>query len=202
MEQKIEKKPENLRLTADLEGNYLLEEGSKSLKTIGIFYAPAGGHVHKIARHIKQKLTDYHPEMFCVSDIQVDKLLEYHTLILVCSSLGRNTWEMEQKDKWSAFLPKMYKIDLNGRKVAIVGLGDHVAYPDNFVDGVGFLADTVTKIRGMLIGKTSTVDYVFTDSKALQNGEFVGLPLDEDFEPEKTEERINRWLEAIRKEFV
>lgn len=202
MEQKIKKQSENLRLTADLEGNYLLDKDSKSLKAIGIFYAPAGGSVHKIARHLKQKLADFHPEMFCVADIHADRLLDYHTLILVYSSLGRNTWEMEQRDKWAAFLPKMHKIDLNGRKVAIVGLGDHVTYPDNFVDGVGFLADTVTEIRGVLIGKTSTVDYVFTDSKALREGEFVGLPLDEDFEPEKTEERIDRWLKDIWQEFV
>lgn len=202
MEKKTEKQSENLRLTADLEGNYLLDKESKSLKSIGIFYAPAGGFVHKVARHLKQKLSDRHPEMFCVSDIPASKLLDYHNLILVCSSLGRNVWEMEQKDKWAVFIPKLRKLDLSGRKVAIVGLGDHVTYPNNFVDGLGFLAEAMKEIHADLVGKTPTTDYVFNDSKALEDGEFVGLPLDEDFEQEKTEGRIDRWLKTVLPKFV
>lgn len=202
MKKEAEKQLENLQLKADLEGNYLLDKDSKSLKTVGIFYAPAGGSVHKIARQLKQKLVDEHPEMFCVTDISAEKMLNYHNLILVCSSLGRNTWEMEQKDKWSVFIPQMRQINLNGRKVAIVGLGDHVTYPNNFVDGIGFMADVVEEIKGILVGQTSTVDYVFNDSKALRDGEFVGLPLDEDFEPEKTDKRIDDWLERVLPEFA
>lgn len=202
MEKETGKQSGNLRLTADLEGNYLLDKDSKSLKSIGIFYAPAGGSVHKVARHLKQKLAAHHPEMFCVADITADKLLDYHNLILVCSSLGRNTWEMEQKDKWSVFIPKMRKIDLNGRKVAIVGLGDHVTYPNNFVDGIGFLADVAEEVKGVLVGKTPTVDYIFNDSRGLKDGKFEGLPLDEDFEPEKTEKRVNDWLKRVYKEFT
>lgn len=197
MEKKTEKQSEVLRLTADLEGDYLLDEDSKSLKAVGIFYAPAGGSVHKVSRHLKQKLGSFHPEMFCVADIAAIKLLEYHSLILVCSSLGRSTWEMEQKDRWAAFLPEMRKINLNGRKVAIVGLGDHVTYPNNFVDGIGVLADVSEERGGVLIGRVPTLDYIFNDSMALRDGMFVGLPLDEDFESEKTQERIERWYKGI-----
>lgn len=202
MEKKIEKQSEILRLTADLEGNYLLDEDSKSLKAVGIFYAPAGGSVHKVARHLKQKLGEFHPEMFCVADITVGKLLEYHTLILVCSSLGRNTWETEQKDRWAAFLPEMRKINLKGRKVAIVGLGDHVTYPNNFVDGIGMLADAAVEGGGILIGSVPTLDYIFNDSMALRDGKFAGLPLDEDFEPEKTQKRIESWYKRILPELT
>lgn len=202
MEKETGKQSENLQLKADLEGNYLLDKDRKSLKDVGIFYAPAGGSVHKIARLLKQKMVDYQPEMFCVSDISAEQMLDYHNLILVCSSLGRNTWEREQKDKWSVFIPQMRKIDLNGRKVSIVGLGDHVTYPNNFVDGIGFMADIVTEMKGILVGQTSTVDYVFNDSKALRDGKFAGLPLDEDFEPEKTNRRIDDWLERVLPEFA
>lgn len=202
MEEKTGTQSENLQLKADLEGNYLLDKDRKSLKAVGIFYAPSGGSVHKVARQIKQKLMDEQPEMFCISEITAEKMLDYHNLILVCSSLGRNTWEREQKDKWSVFIPQMRKIDLNGRKVAIVGLGDHVTYQNNFVDGIGFMADVVTEIKGVLVGQTSTVDYVFNDSKALRDGAFAGLPLDEDFEPEKTDRRIDDWLERILPEFA
>ena len=37
-----------LRLTADLEGNYLLDERTSEMKWLGIFYSPAGGSVHRV----------------------------------------------------------------------------------------------------------------------------------------------------------
>ena len=195
---KKENQPGNYQLKADLEGNYLIDK--EATKRLGIFYAPSGGSVHKVARLIKQKLVDLQPDLFVISDVTPLRLLDYHNLILVCSTLGRNTWEMEQKDPWSSFLPKMLRIRLEGRKVAIVGLGDHVSYPNNFVDGMGILGQTIGEIGGQLIGETETRDYIFNDSRALQEGKFIGLPLDEDYEADKTEDRVDNWLERIRPE--
>lgn len=197
-----ENQQENYQLKADLEGNYLIDKDHKATRQVGIFYAPSGGSVQKVARQIKQKLADLHPDMQVVSDIVPLQLLDYHNLILVCSTLGRNTWEMEQKDPWSSFLPKMLRIRLDGRKVALVGLGDHVSYPNNFVDGMGILGQTVEEIGGKLIGATPTRDYIFNDSRALRDGKFIGLPLDEDYEAEKTEERLNGWIDNILQEIT
>lgn len=189
---------DKLKLKADLEGNYLIDTEHKATKLLGIFYAPSGGSVHKVARLIKQKLSVLHPDVFVISDITPLTMLDYQNLILVCSTLGRNTWEMEQKDPWSSFIPKMLRIRLNGRKVAIAGLGDHVSYPNNFVDGMGILGNTIEEIGGQLVGFTETRDYVFNDSRALRDGKFIGLPLDEDYEAEKTENRLSQWLTQLR----
>ena len=179
---KKENQPGNYQLKADLEGNYLIDKEHKATKRLGIFYAPSGGSVHKVARLIKQKLVDLQPDLFVISDVTPLRLLSYHNLILVCSS----------------FLPKMLRIRLEGRKVAIVGLGDHVSYPNNFVDGMGILGRTIGEIGGQLIGETETRDYIFNDSRALQEGKFIGLPLDEDYEADKTETRIDNWLKGLR----
>lgn len=197
-----ENQQENYQLKADLEGNYLIDKDHKATRQVGIFYAPSGGSVQKVARQIKQKLADLQPDMQVISDIVPLQLLDYHNLVLVCSTLGRNTWEMEQKDPWSSFLPKMLRIRLDGRKVALVGLGDHVSYPNNFVDGMGILGQTVEEIGGKLIGATPTRDYIFNDSRALRDGKFIGLPLDEDYEAEKTEERLNGWISNILQEIT
>lgn len=197
-----ENQQENYQLKADLEGNYLIDKDHKATRQVGIFYAPSGGSVQKVARQIKQKLTEVQPDMQVISDIVPLQLLDYHNLILVCSTLGRNTWEMEQKDPWSSFLPKMLRIRLDGRKVALVGLGDHVSYPNNFLDGMGILGQTVEEIGGKLIGATPTRDYIFNDSRALRDGKFIGLPLDEDYEAEKTEERLNGWVGNILQEIT
>ena len=99
-----------LRLTAALEGNYLQDERTSEMKWLGIFYSPAGGSVHRVAKILKKKIGADKVDMFCVSDVQADRLLDYKNLILVCSSLGRSTWEREQRDRWAKFLPEMRKI--------------------------------------------------------------------------------------------
>lgn len=192
-----EKQDETLCLTADLEGNYLLDERTSEMKWLGIFFSPAGGSVHRVAKILKNKIGADRVDMFCVNDVQAGKLLDYKNLILVCSSLGRSTWEREQRDRWAKFFPSMRKISLKDRCVALVGLGDHITYPSHFVDGMGYMAELVTELGGNLIGKTSTEGYVFEDSTAIVDDLFVGLPLDEDFEPEKTDARIDKWLEMI-----
>ncbi len=192
---------ETLRLTADLEGNYLLDERTSEMKWLGIFYSPAGGSVHRVAKMLKKKIGADKVDMFCVTDIQANKLLDYKNLILVCSSLGRSTWEREQRDRWAKFFPSMRKISLKDRFVALVGLGDHVTYPKNFVDGMGYMAELVTGLGGTLVGKVQTDGYVYEDSTAVEDDLFVGLPLDEDFEPEKTEARVDKWLEMVLPEF-
>ena len=194
---KQEQQKEHLQLKADLTGNFLIDKACEPHKQLGIFYAPSGGSVHKVARQIKQRLAAYAPDIFVISDIQPSILLDYRNLILVSSTLGRSTWEMEQRDPWTSFLPQLQRLHLLGRKVALVGLGDHVSYANNFVDGMRVLADIVENIGGELIGETETVDYVFNDSKALRHGKCVGLPLDEDYESERTEARIERWLNHI-----
>ena len=88
---KKENQPGNYQLKADLEGNYLIDKDHKATKRLGIFYAPSGGSVHKVARLIKQKLVDLQPDLFVISDVTPLRLLDYHNLILVCSTLGNGT---------------------------------------------------------------------------------------------------------------
>ena len=44
------KEDTTLRLTADLKGNYLLDERTSEMKWLGIFYSPSGGSVHRVAK--------------------------------------------------------------------------------------------------------------------------------------------------------
>ena len=45
-------------------------------------------------------------------------------------------------------------------------------------------------------------DYDFKSSKAFQEGVFVGLALDEDNQPDYTEERLGKWLRILKNEFA
>lgn len=198
------RREEQARLTADLEGNYLLDKKSRDLKAVGLFFAPAGGNVHKVSKRIKQKITEsgVKVDMFYIGEITPEKMLDYQNLIWVSSTLGKDAWNNDETDEWAAFLPGLQKIELDGRQVALVGLGDRVRYPNNFVDGLSDLAGLAVEKGGILIGKTETDSYNFNMSRAIEDGLFVGLPLDEDNESEKTENRITKWLSLVLPEMT
>ena len=127
---------EQPQLTADLEGNYLIDKKSVGERAIGLFYAPSGGSVHKVAKRIKQKVKGRKIDMLYIRNIRPQQFLNYRNIILVSSTLGKDAWNNNETDEWAAFLPELRKLDLDGRRVALVGLGNHVLYPNNFVDGL------------------------------------------------------------------
>ncbi len=56
-------------------------------------------------------------------------------------------------------------------------------------------------IRCKIVGSWPINDYSFSSSKAQNGNYFVGLALDEDNESEKTDSRIDKWLEIIKTDF-
>ena len=191
------KKNQSTQHTADLEGNYLIDKVSAGEKAIGLFYAPSGGSVHKVAKRIKQKIKNWKVDMLYILDVKPEDFLNYRNLILVSSTSGKDAWNNKETDEWATFMPGLQKLHLDGRRVALVGLGNCALYPNNFADGLRNLAELVEEKGGILIGKTEPDDYTFTLSQALQDNLFVGLPLDEDNEADKTDARIEKWLSLV-----
>jgi len=69
------------------------------------------------------------------------------------------------------------------------------------VDGVGVLFEIVSDAHAYVVGKWSVDGYKFRESKALVDGEFAGLVLDEDTQPLHTRARIKSWVEGLKDEF-
>ena len=57
--------------------------------------------------------------------------------------------------------------------------------------------DAVEKAGAKVVGAVSTDGYTFDDSDSVIDGKFVGLALDETNEADKTDERIDAWLEEL-----
>lgn len=188
---------ERPQLTADLEGNYLIDKESAGEKAIGLFYAPSGGSVHKVAKRIKQKIKDRKVDMLYIRDVKPEDFLNYRNIILVSSTSGKDAWNNDETDEWAAFMPGLQKLRLDGRRIALVGLGNSVLYPNNFVDGLSNFANLIEEKGGILIGKTETDGYTYTLSRSIQDNLFMGLPLDEDNEANQTDARIEKWLSLV-----
>lgn len=170
------------------------------MSRIGLFYGSSDGHTADIAERIKQRFDRIEPDLVEVIDIGVAKpaeLLDWDMLIL-----GIPTWNIGQlQDDWEIFFPYLDDLDLSGKKIAIFGLGDQYGYTVTFLDAVGMLGEKVLQQGATLIGYWPAEGYQFEESLALDDTHFMGLALDEDNEPEKTDERLDRWVAQIAEEF-
>ncbi|MEN9251121.1 MAG: flavodoxin [Thermostichales cyanobacterium BF3_bins_165] len=92
-------------------------------------------------------------------------------------------------------------MDLTGKKIAYFSPGDQVGYGDNFQDALGILAEKCAERGAINVGYRPTDGYDFCASKAVVNGYFVGLALDEDHQPQLTKGRIQQWVAQLKQEF-
>jgi len=169
------------------------------MEKIALLFAPEKGSTEKIARMIEEKIGMEKIEMILVGEnTDPDILKPFSRLILGISTVGRDAWDSKYKKVgWDFFIPKLEKTELKGKTVAIFGLGDHILYPDNFVDSMGNLAAQLINSGANLIGQTPVEDYTFSNSEAILDKKFVGLPIDEENEAEFSENRIDNWLKII-----
>jgi flavodoxin I len=152
------------------------------MKKIGLFYGPVSGSTERIAEKIWNLIGKEKCDLLKVRDSKKEDLARYDSIIFGISTIGAETWDAEAvKSGWFTFIHELTDADLTGKKFAIFGLGDQIRYPDHFVDAMGDLYEILSDKGSDTVGKVDPAGYQFTDSKALLNGKFVGLPLDEDF---------------------
>ena len=172
------------------------------MSKIGLFFGPEKGSVHRVAEKVKAALGDQNVEMISVNDAKPSDLVKYDSIIFGISTVGKETWDSNYSNTdWSKFFPNISKVDFSGKTVAIFGLGDHVTYSSYFVNAMGMLAKDLLKNGATIVGKVDPSGYEFDDSEAIFDGMFIGLPIDEDFEPELTDERVASWTKSIKPAF-
>ncbi|MDC1106462.1 flavodoxin [Prolixibacteraceae bacterium] len=172
------------------------------MNKIALIYGPTGGSTEKVAKLIVEKIGKDKIDLIPVKNISTEKWLSYNCLICGTATIGNDTWDQNfRKDDWSSFFPDLLKLNLNHQKIACFGLGDHITYSAHFVDSLGKLVLHLERQGAQTIGKVNVDDYDFSHSEAVIDNQFVGLPIDEDFESEKTEQRILNWVTAIKAEF-
>ena len=168
------------------------------MEKTGIFYGSSSGDTEYVARQIQKELGgDKDVEVKNIVMADQEDLQEYDNLIF-----GTSTWrDASLQYDWEFYQDLLDKTDFSGKKVAFYGTGDQINYPDNFVDAMKILYDKVKKNNGEVVGAVSTDDYYFNKSKAVVDNKFVGLPIDESNEYQKTSGRVKKWCEELKKEF-
>jgi flavodoxin I len=173
------------------------------MKRTAIFYGPVGGKTEKIAERLREMIGRDRCDLIKVRDSDRKTIGKYDNIIFGTSTIGMETWDGEQvRSGWFTFIHELAEAELKGRKIALFGLGDHIRYAGHFVDAIGEIYEILQKKGVDTIGKVDPAEYQFSDSKALAGGMFVGLPIDEEFEADKSEERMRKWVDTLLREFA
>ncbi len=171
------------------------------MKKIGLFYGPLGGSTEKVAKKVAAALGNENVDLIPARNAKAADIEKYENVIYGLSTIGKETWESDKSaNDWDVFLPEVEKVDYSNKAVAMFGLGDQITYDLHFVDSLGILANRIMPKGAKIIGRVETEGYDFRESQAVIDGKFIGLPVNEDFEPELTDERVNNWVEKIKKE--
>jgi len=167
------------------------------MEPIGIFYGSTYGMTAKVAEKIKKAFGGENVDVYNLKNASLDEMKKYKNLIF-----GTSAWGIgEMQDDWERFIDNLEEFDFSNRKVALFGLGDQKEYPESFVDGLGTLYCRLPD-KSCVVGETSTDGYDYYFSLAAKEGKFVGLVLDEHNQKNLTDERIQKWVEQLKKEFI
>ena len=159
-------------------------------KTI-VVYGSSTGTCLSIAETIASKLG---VEAIDVTKFDADVIAANDNLLL-----GTSTWGAgELQDDWYDGLNVLKAADLAGKTVAVFGCGDSESYSDTFCGAMAEIYNAAKDAGATLVGEVSTDGYTYDDSEAVVDDKFVGLALDDVNEDDKTEGRIDAWLEAIK----
>ncbi len=112
--------------------------------------------------------------------------------------LGISTWDFgELQEDWESRWEDIADLHLEGRIVALFGLGDQLGYGEWFQDALGMLHDQLVPKGVKLVGYWPNEGYEFDASKALidDGRHFVGLALDDANQYDQTDPRIEQWVE-------
>lgn len=164
---------------------------------IGIFFGSTEGNTERVVGQIQEKF-GADAELFNVNSATADDVQPFPYVILACP-----TWEIGQlQEDWESFIDEIEKVDYAGKKVTYLGLGDADGYPDTFLDALGIIHDRIKDKGAKFVGAWPTEGYNFEASKGVVDGKFLGLAIDEDNQSNLTEERVEKWVTELKKEFV
>jgi flavodoxin II len=166
------------------------------VKKIAIIYGSTTGNIENAAHSIADLLA---PNIVEVFDIAVDIFDINHFDVLI---FGISTWEYGGlQEDWIEYFPLFKDLQFSGKICAIFGQGNQEGYDEWFQDGLSDVYGVLVARGAQIIGLWPNIGYHFKKSKGLtDDGKyFLGLTLDDDNQPELTEQRIQQWTTQISK---
>lgn len=166
---------------------------------IGLFYGSSTCYTEMASEKIRAIMGEELVDIYNIKETPTATMNDYDLLLL-----GISTWDFgEIQEDWLAVWEELNGLSLQGKTIALFGLGDQEGYGEWFLDAMGLLHDELKATDAKFIGYWKNEGYQFDASKALTEDEshFVGLALDEDSQYDKSDERIEQWCEQVLVEY-
>ena len=165
---------------------------------IGLFYGSTTCYTEMAAEKIRALIGPELVDLHNIKDVPLARMQEYDILIL-----GISTWDFgELQEDWESRWEDIADLHLEGRIIALFGMGDQLGYGEWYQDALGLLHDQLVPKGVKLVGYWPNEGYEFDASKALidDGRHFVGLALDDANQYDQTESRIEQWVDQILSE--
>ena len=164
---------------------------------VAIVYGSSTLNTEYVSQRLAAAFGSDRADLHNVKEIEPSLLASRSSLVFVTSTWGTG----DLQDDWELFFPRMKEIDFTGKVVGLVGVGDQENYPETFCDSIAILYDAVVTRGGRVVGYTETDGYTFKTSRAVRDGRFLGLVVDEDNQADQTDDRLRAWVRRIGPEF-
>lgn len=161
------------------------------MENVAVFYGSDSGATKKVAALIAQQLD---VDCYDIADIDVEDFEQYDLIVLGTPTVNKG----EIQSDWDYVLDDIEDLNLAETKVAIFGLGDQIEYSDTFVDGMADLAEVCEDAGANIIGQWSTEGYKHEDSRAENDGKFIGLAIDMERQADMTPARVEAWVSLLK----
>lgn len=174
---------------------------------IGLFFGTSTGSTEEAADLIAAEFgSDVLEGPIEIDTIQGSVAQEFakHDALIV----GTPTWNTGADTERSGvgwdeiYYGEMQELNLDGKPVAVFGLGDSVSYAENYADASGELHDVFQALGAKMMGYTSQEGYEHEDSKAIRGDKFCGLLLDAVNQEDLTPERVSNWVGQLKEEGI
>jgi len=165
---------------------------------LGIYFGSCNGNTESVAEKLHAHLASTSLPPTSILQADLGQLNACSHLLL-----GISTWHTgELQEDWEGRWHELGDVQWSGKKIALFGCGDQHGYTDTFQDAMGELYRYLYDKGAHIYGYTSTEGYrVSATSKAIVNGWWCGLAVDEDNQAELTDGRIAAWVAALRTDF-
>lgn len=168
------------------------------VRAVGLFFGTQTGKTEEVAELVAGESG---LEATSVDDVSAGDLAGYDGIIAGVPTWHTGADEQRSGTAWDDYLDEIRALDLNGKPCAVFGVGDQAGYGDNFCDAIEELHSTFEAAGAKMLGYTDSSGYeMFTESKSVKDGKFLGLPLDQDNEPDMSEARVKAWVEQLKSE--
>lgn len=167
------------------------------MAVVGLFYGSDTGNTENVAKKLQAAIGENLVDIRDVAKTSKEDIEAYDFIII-----GIPTWYYgEAQADWDDFFPTLEEIDFTDKIVAIFGCGDQEDYAEYFCDAMGTVRNIIEPNGATIVGYWSTEGYQFESSQALIDvNTFVGLCIDEDRQPELTDQRVNQWAKQLFEE--